>query len=69
MKQTKISFVQGAGLASVIGFIIVLGLFVTGWVMNVYKLIAHLPAADFETLLRVAGIPLVPVGTLLGYFM
>lgn len=70
MKQTKISFVQSiVGAATVVGFVTVLGLFIVGWVMNIYKLIVHLPAADFETLLRVAGIPLAPVGALLGYFM
>lgn len=64
MKQTK-----GVAVASLIGFIIVEYIFVAGWVLNVYKLIEHMPVVDLETLLRIAGIPLVPVGTLLGYCM
>lgn len=69
MKQTKISFVQGAGAAGVVSFLVLFGLAVIGWFMNIYKLIMHLPATDFETLIRIAGIPLAPVGALLGYFL
>lgn len=69
MKRTKISFVQGAGAVGVVSFLVLCGLAVIGWCMNIYKLIVHLPVADFETLLRIAGIPVAPVGTLLGYFL
>lgn len=69
MKQIKMSASAKLGAAMVVTGVVVFGAAVVGWVMNIYKLITHLPAADFETLLRVAGIPLAPVGALLGYFM
>ena len=69
MKQTKLTFAQGAHATAIITVITLLGLAIVGWVMNIYKLIVHLPATDFETLIRIAGIPLAPVGALLGYFL
>lgn len=69
MKKTKLTFAQSAHATAIITVITLLGLAVAGWVMNIYKLIIHLPATDFETLIRIAGIPLAPVGALLGYFL
>lgn len=44
-----------------------------GWVMNIIKLVTVLAetgfdAAGYEILLRVAGIPLTPVGAIFGWF-
>ena len=67
--KTKSPFAQGVSVDTVVGFIVLFGLALIGWFMNIYKLVVHLPATDFETLIRIAGIPLAPVGALLGYFL
>lgn len=67
--KTKISLVQGASIITVISFVVLFGLAVIGWIMNIIGLIHHLPALDFETIIRIIGIPVAPVGALLGYFL
>jgi len=60
---------QVVSVFTVGSFTVLFGLALIGWFMNIYKLIVHLPTTDFETLIRIAGIPLAPVGALLGYFL
>jgi hypothetical protein len=61
MKQVKIFFV---GYASIVA------IFVVGWGLNIAALINtgldH--ALTTETVLRLVGIPFVPLGVIMGYF-
>ena len=44
--------------------------FPIGWVMNLYKLIAHVDTASLQVfVLRIVGMVLAPIGSLLGFFL
>lgn len=69
MASTKLDAGDAIGGGCAIGAIILSGAALTGWIWNIVKLVAS--ASDpvsLVTLLRLIGIPFLPLGCVIGWF-
>ena len=61
------------GIAASIGVLLIVALWVTcivGWIMNIVKLVGMIGGvAGMEFILRIVGIPVGPLGVVMGLFV
>jgi len=64
---------RGTGTAAGIGGLFFIGVIlagIVGWIMNIVKLVAQFDAdLTAEIVLRIVGIPVAPIGAIMGLFV